>query len=146
MIVAFVLLAAATATPPAPAPPPSHAGHASSPDGKAVPLFTDLGTYHRAISSKNPTAQKYFDQGLRLLYGFNHDESERAFREAARLDPACAICWWGVAVTLGPNINLPIDPERNARAVEAVARNAAIAIPPIRRRTAADRSKGMHSV
>jgi tetratricopeptide (TPR) repeat protein len=121
MIAASLLLAAAaTATPPAPAPPPAHGGHASAPDGTAVPLFTDLGTYHRAISSKNARAQKYFDQGLRLLYGFNHDESERAFREAAKLDPACAICWWGVALTLGPNINLPMDAEHNARAVEAV--------------------------
>ena len=93
----------------------------------AVPLFTDLGSYHRPISTKNPTAQKYFDQGLRLVYGFNHDEAERAFREAARLDPACAICFWGVGLTLGPNINLPIDPDRNAKAVEAVAKAKAIA-------------------
>jgi tetratricopeptide (TPR) repeat protein len=93
----------------------------------AVPLFNDLGSYHRAISTKSPTAQKYFDQGLRLVYGFNHDEAERAFREAARLDPACAICYWGVGLTLGPNINLPIDPDRNAKAVEAVAKAKAIA-------------------
>ena len=93
----------------------------------AVPLFNDLGSYHRAISTKNPSAQKYFDQGLRLVYGFNHDEAERAFREAARLDPACAICFWGVGLTLGPNINLPIDPDRNAKAVEAVAKAKAIA-------------------
>ena len=101
MIVAIVLLAAAHASP---APSPT----------QAVPLFDDLGSYHRAISSKKSTAQKYFDQGLRLTYGFNHDEAERAYREAARLDPKCAICWWGVALVLGPNINLPIDPERNA--------------------------------
>ncbi len=83
MILATALLAAAgTMT------------HAAAPTD-AVPLFTDLGSYHRAISTKNPTAQKYFDQGLRLVYGFNHDEAERAFREAARLDPACAICYWG---------------------------------------------------
>jgi tetratricopeptide (TPR) repeat protein len=118
MIVASVLLAAAAATaaaPPAPTAPP------------AVPLFDNLGSYHRAISTKSPAAQKYFDQGLRLTYGFNHDEAERAFREAARLDPACAICWWGVGLTLGPNINLPIDPERNTRAVEAVTKAKAIA-------------------
>jgi len=121
MIVAVVLLAAAAS-----AAGPDHA-HASAPAGTAVPLFNDLGTYHRAISTKNLAAQKYFDQGLRLVYGFNHDEAERAFREAARLDPACAICWWGVGLTLGPNINLPIDPERNARAVEALAKAKAIA-------------------
>jgi tetratricopeptide (TPR) repeat protein len=65
---------------------------------------------------------------MRLLYGFNHDEAERAFREAARLEPSCAICWWGVAIVLGPNINLPIDPERNTRAVEAVVRAKGLAV------------------
>jgi tetratricopeptide (TPR) repeat protein len=65
-------------------------------------------------------AQKYFDQGLRLVYGFNHEEAERAFREAARLDPNLAMAWWGVAFTLGPNYNLPMDPMRNAAALEAV--------------------------
>jgi tetratricopeptide (TPR) repeat protein len=65
-------------------------------------------------------AQKYFDQGLRLIYGFNHAEAERAFREAIRLDPNCGICWWGVAYVLGPNYNLPMNPERNQQALEAV--------------------------
>ncbi len=113
MIVATLLLAAAHSAAPAP--------------NEAVPLFNDLGSYHRTISTKNSTAQKYFDQGLRLVYGFNHDEAERAFREAARLDPTCSICWWGVGLTLGPNINLPIDPDRNAKAVEAIASAKAIA-------------------
>ena len=81
MILSVVLLAAA-----ATAAAPDHA-HASAPASSPVPLFNDLGTYHRTISTKNPTAQKYFDQGLRLVYGFNHDEAERAFREAVRLDP-----------------------------------------------------------
>lgn len=120
MIVAVLLLAAAAAA------PQEHV-HAEAQAGGPVPLFNDLGTYRRAISTKVPAAQKYFDQGLRLLYGFNHDEAERAFREAARLDPACAMCWWGVGLTLGPNINLPIDPERNTRAVEAVTKARAIA-------------------
>ncbi len=111
MIVAPVLLAAA-ATAAAPQP---------------APIFDDLGNYRRAISTKNRSAQRYFDQGLRLLYGFNHDEAERSFREAARADPSCAICFWGVGLVLGPNINLPIDPDRNARAVEAVAKAKAIA-------------------
>jgi tetratricopeptide (TPR) repeat protein len=87
-----------------------------------VPLFEDLGTHHRAVSTTNEQAQKYFDQGLRLTYGFNHDEAERAFREAARLDPKLAMAWWGVANALGPNINLPLDDERNKRALDAVAK------------------------
>jgi tetratricopeptide (TPR) repeat protein len=115
MLVATVVLAGTVA-----------AAAAATP-AEPVPLFSDLGTYHRAISTKNPLAQKYFDQGLRLAYAFNHDEAERAFREAARLDPKCAICWWGVGLVLGPNINLPIDSERNARALEAVAKAKAIA-------------------
>jgi tetratricopeptide (TPR) repeat protein len=115
MFVPAVLLAGATMAMP------------EAPAAKAVPLFNDLGSYHRKISTKNRTAQKYFDQGLRLVYGFNHDEAERAFREAARLDPACAICFWGIGLTLGPNINLPMDPDRNAKAVEAMAKAKAIA-------------------
>jgi tetratricopeptide (TPR) repeat protein len=112
---------------------PPASGHAAmtapaSATVPSVPLFDDLGSYHRSITTKNKTTQRYFDQGLRLLYGFNHDEAERAFREAARLDPSCAFCWWGVAIVLGPNINLPIDPARNAKAVEAVVKAKALSV------------------
>lgn len=86
----------------------------------AVPLFDDLGPHHHVITTGSGQAQRYFDQGLRLVFGFNHDEAERAFLEAARLDPECAMAFWGVALTLGPNINMPIDPERNTRAHEAI--------------------------
>jgi tetratricopeptide (TPR) repeat protein len=75
----------------------------------SVPLYKDLGTHHHAISSRVRGAQQYFDQGLRLAYGFNHEEAIRSFTEAARRDPKCAICWWGVAYSHGPNINLPMD-------------------------------------
>ena len=85
-----------------------------------VPLFDNLGSYHRPVKTSSELAQKYFDQGLRLTYGFNHDEAERAFREAARIDPNCAMAWWGVAYVLGPNYNLPIDEARHQKAVEAV--------------------------
>jgi tetratricopeptide (TPR) repeat protein len=88
-----------------------------------VPLFNDLGNHHHPVTTSSESAQKYFDQGLRLVYAFNHDEAERAFREAARIDPKFAMAWWGVAYTLGPNYNLPIDAARHAKAVEAV-RNA----------------------
>ena len=73
-----------------------------------APLFNDLGDYHHPITTKSPQAQRYFDQGLTLAYGFNHGEAVRSFREAARLDPDCAMCYWGVAVSLGPNINKPM--------------------------------------
>jgi len=86
----------------------------------AVPLFEDLGSHHHTVTTSSEAAQKYFDQGLRLIYGFNHDEAERAFRQAARLDPRCAMAWWGVAYALGPNYNLSMNPEQNAKAVDAV--------------------------
>src|SRR5213594_1361441 len=89
----------------------------------SIPLFEDLGSHHHAVTTSNELAQKYFDQGLRLVYGFNHDEAERAFREAARLDPTCAMAWWGVSYALGPNYNLPMDADHNVKALEAL-RNA----------------------
>lgn len=76
----------------------------------APPLFETFGDLHRDIGSRVPAAQRYFDQGLRMAYGFNHEAAARAFAEAERLDPACAMCVWGQALVLGPNINLPMDP------------------------------------
>jgi tetratricopeptide (TPR) repeat protein len=80
---------------------------AATPD--TVPLYDDLGSHHRAITTRVPRAQQYFDQGLRLSYAFNHREAIRAFREAQRLDPDCAMCYWGEAYAWGPNINAPMD-------------------------------------
>src|ERR1700730_7327168 len=70
-------------------------------------LFQGLGDFHRAVTSSSALAQQYFDQGMRLLWAFNHDESTRSFARAAELDPACAACYWGVALTVGPNYNVP---------------------------------------
>ena len=94
-----------------------------APAREPPPLFDNLGRYHRPISSKSKEAQAYFDQGLRLIYAFNHEEAQAAFEEAARRDPSCAICFWGAALTLGPNINLPAIPER-ARAAWQLLRKA----------------------
>lgn len=85
-----------------------------------VPLQENLGRLHHPISTTVPLAQRYFDQGLLLTYGFNHEEAINSFKEAARLDPKCAICYWGVAVALGPNINSPMNPAANAPALAAV--------------------------
>ena len=74
-----------------------------------VPLYTNLGDLHHRISTSVPEAQRYFDQGMRLVFAFNHAEAIRAFEEAARRDPACAICHWGAALAYGPNINAPMD-------------------------------------
>lgn len=74
-----------------------------------VPLFPNLGTLHSSITTNVPLAQKYFDQGLRLYYAFNHQEAIRSFQEGARLDQDCAMCYWGIALACGPNINAPMD-------------------------------------
>jgi tetratricopeptide (TPR) repeat protein len=85
----------------------------------AVPLYTDLGTHHRTIGTRVPLAQQYFDQGLRLVYGFNHAEAIRSFTRAAELDPACGICWWGIAYALGPHVNAGMDSASGVRAYQA---------------------------
>lgn len=71
-------------------------------------LFDGLGRFHRPVSTSSPEAQLYFDQGMRLIWAFNHDEATRSFAGAAQLDPQCALCFWGVALTLGPNYNMPM--------------------------------------
>ncbi|MFN6464083.1 MAG: tetratricopeptide repeat protein [Nostoc sp. DedVER02] len=83
-------------------------------------LISGLGTIHHAVSTANPQAQKFFDQGLNLIYAFNHDEAVRSFQHAAKLDPHLAIAYWGIALALGPNINLEIDPNRELAAYQAV--------------------------
>jgi tetratricopeptide (TPR) repeat protein len=74
-----------------------------------VPLYDNLGDHHHAITTRAPLAQKYFDQGLRLVYGFNHAEAIASFRQALRFDAECAMCWWGIALASGPNINAAMD-------------------------------------
>ena len=81
-----------------------------------------LGDVHHPVSTKNREAQQFFDQGLKLVYGFNHDEARRSFQRAAGLDPKLAMAWWGVALTLGPNYNLPVDLEREKAGYDAVQR------------------------
>jgi hypothetical protein len=103
----------------------AHAGHElpmSMAGDAPPPLFTDLGNYSKRITTGVDTAQRYFDQGVRLLYGFNHMEAMLAFREAARRDPRCAICWWGVAQSYGPDINQEMNPERWDSASAAIQR------------------------
>jgi len=77
-------------------------------DKPGAPLFKGLGAFHHKISTRNKLTQRYFDQGIKLTFGFNHAEAMRSFREAIRLDPHCAMCWWGWANALAPNINLPM--------------------------------------
>ena len=88
--------------------------------GEKVRLFDGLGALHRDVGTRNEEAQRYFDQGLRLSYAFNHAEAVRSFREAQRLDPSCAMCWWGEALALGPNINAAMDSASGVAAYAAL--------------------------
>lgn len=143
MLIGLVLIAGCSQSPAAqvnPTPPGSTAAPTSAPAPTAVPtaasaptsapvtaapavtvpLYDNLGDYSRAITTASPEAQRYFDQGLVLTYGFNHAEAIRAFEEAARLDPDCAMCFWGKAYALGSNINAPMTLEAVAPAYEAL--------------------------
>lgn len=92
----------------------------ASPPAEPPPLFRDLGTLSMPVTTRSPQAQQYFDQGLRLSFAFNHAEARRAFQYAQQLDPECAMCYWGEALVLGPNINAPMLPEAQAPAVAAI--------------------------
>jgi tetratricopeptide (TPR) repeat protein len=94
----------------------------------ANPVLMDtLGSMHYRVTTAVPQAQQFFDQGLKLAYAFNHAEAARAFRKARSLDPDCAMCWWGEALVLGPNINAPMDPAAVPAAMEAVGKARAVA-------------------
>jgi tetratricopeptide (TPR) repeat protein len=90
-------------------------------------LVTGLGHLHHEIATKNPEAQRFFDQGLTFVYAFNHDEAVRSFRRAAELDPGSPMPHWGIALALGPNINLDVDPEREKAAYDEAQRARALA-------------------
>ena len=118
------------AEPPAPEVPPTVAALAVG-----AQLYDNLGSHHRSVGTQVPDAQAFFDQGLRLAYGFNHDEATRSFARAAQLDPRCGACFWGVAWTLGPNYNVPMLPERTQAAWDALqaARRLAPSAQPVER-------------
>ena len=101
------------------------------------PLWNDLGSLSYPISTKSVEAQNYFDQGLRFTLNFNHAEARRAFRKAQRLDPTCAMCFLAEALVLGPNINVPMDPEANAPAIAALRKAQALSVG------GSDREKGL---
>jgi hypothetical protein len=109
LTVLCVITSASYADHPAASPPPTLAQWA---DG--AQLFEGLGNFHRKASTSSADAQAYFDQGMRLIWAFNHDEATRSFAKAAELDQRCAICYWGVSLTVGPNYNLPMMAEPRA--------------------------------
>ena len=87
-----------------------------------VPLWPGLDALSFPVTTKSHQAQRYFDQGLLLAFGFNHGEARRSFQTAQRLDPSCAMCFWGEALVLGPNINAPMNPADNGAALAATSR------------------------
>jgi tetratricopeptide (TPR) repeat protein len=97
-----------------------HEHAAAAAKGKPVTLMVGLGTWRHPVSTKNAQAQAFFDQGLRLIYAFNHDEAARSFQHAAEIDPKLAMAYWGVAEAVGPNYNDPASDERFVRAHAAI--------------------------
>jgi tetratricopeptide (TPR) repeat protein len=122
---------AAPTTPPAATPTASADAHPPSWSldelAKSAVKLDDLGDVHRTITTSSPEAQAFFDQGLALTWGFNHDEAARSFAKAGALDADCAMCWWGAAYTLGPNYNIPMLPDRAEAAWDAIGRAKAAA-------------------
>ena len=113
----------------------SFAVAAALPAGPA-PLFPDLGRYHFPADTRDRLAQRYFDQGMLLAFGFNPEEAARSFDAALAIDPACASCWWALAWALGPTINADMAPA----AGERVARVTREAGPTPQARRAAQRA------
>jgi tetratricopeptide (TPR) repeat protein len=89
-------------------------------DTGTTPLYDNLGTLHKEITTRSQETQQYFDQGLRLTYAFNHDEAVKSFKQGLRHDSTCAMCYWGIAYALGPNINVSMDTSAVRPAYEAV--------------------------
>lgn len=122
--IALTLLAAVSTT-------AQHHAPAPAPGPQAARLIPELGNFHFPAATASAEAQKFFDQGVILTYGFNHDEAARAFRRAAELDPRMAMAHWGLAMALGPNYNeTSIPPERLKAAHEAVGKGLALAAKP----------------
>jgi tetratricopeptide (TPR) repeat protein len=118
--------AAATAGPPISAEAAATDDTATLVARAGAPLFEGMGDYHRTITTSDPGAQRYFDQGMVLAFGFNHAESVRSFRAAQRLDPGCAMCFWGEALATGPNINVTANGKTIMSAEDQVAAYAAL--------------------
>jgi hypothetical protein len=115
-------LAATGQTAPAQEQPHQHmSGMPTVTEHAGAPLYDNLGALHYQVTA-TPSAQAYFDQGLRLTWGFNHDEAIASYTEATRQDSTCAMCWWGIAFALGPNINAPMDTAAVKPAWEALQR------------------------
>ena len=101
--------------------------HAAAANNKTATLMTGLGDWRHPVSTKNAQAQAFFDQGLRLIYAFNHDAAERSFQRAAELDPKLAMAYWGIAEAVGPNYNDPASEDRFVQAHQAIEKASSLA-------------------
>jgi tetratricopeptide (TPR) repeat protein len=99
-----------------------HPEHAAPAKAKSATLMAGYGNWHHPVSTKNAQAQAFFDQGLRLIYAFNHDEAARSFQRSAELDPKLAMAYWGIAEAVGPNYNDPASEGRFVKAHDAIAK------------------------
>ena len=117
-LVCVALLASAS-----PAMAQAHEHEAAAPP--AV-LYQGMGNAHHPVKTGDPQAQAFFDQGMNFLWGFNHDEALRSFQRAAELDPRMAMAQWGIAYSVGPNYNLPVDEQRELQAYEAIQKAVAL--------------------
>ena len=88
--------------------------------GQIAPRLQNLGNHKFPVTTNSARAQLFFSQGMMLTYGFNHAEATRSFREVIRLDPNCAMAYWGMALVLGPNINMAMAPEAEPQAYELI--------------------------
>jgi tetratricopeptide (TPR) repeat protein len=118
MLTLFALVLALSA----PAFAQEHPEPAAPAKAKSATLMTGYGNWHHPVSTKNAQAQAFFDQGLRLIYAFNHDEAARSFQRAAELDPKLAMAYWGIAEAVGPNYNDPASEDRFVQAHAAIAK------------------------
>jgi len=104
--------------------------HPTTTPEKPVALLAGLGTWRHPIATRNAEAQKFFDQGLTLIYGFNRPEALRSFHKASELDPRAAMAYWGIAMALGPYINMDMDPDVHLKeACDAV--DAGLGVPGV---------------
>jgi tetratricopeptide (TPR) repeat protein len=132
--------ATATETKTEPQPVAAHEHPAAA--AQTAKLYDNLGDFHRAVSTQNAEAQRYFDQGLKLTWAFNHEEAQRSFEAAAARDPSCAACYWGAALVLGPNYNQPAGADRSKKATALLAKaKAAPNASPVERALIAALSK-----
>jgi len=127
----FASAIAAVAAAQTPAPHHQHYERSAAvlqpgPGGVLAPRLQNLGSHTFKVTTRSARAQQFINQGLNLAYGFNHAEAARAFAEAARLDPSCAMAYWGQALVIGPNINAAMNPDDEAKAFELVGKAAVL--------------------